>query len=543
MSSLFHSSGLLTRFNFRKDRFKLLVWIIVLIALMVMIAWKFGDIYGSSTAIKTLMPTLKSKAMVSLFGTLGYPNSVTMTTARVFAQEMVIFMSIVTVVMNYSLAISGTRGEEDLGVTEIIRAKTVGKLSPLTAQIIELVTINFVLGVAYSVGLQFANMSGSDSQGDWIIGLSLGFIGIMFASFALLMAQVADHANNAMILSYLGFAVAYIIRMVTDVSNPDFTWWSPIGWIEKTSPYQNNNWAPIVLMVVLSVIFIGLAYVANLHRDLGSGIISTRPGKRGASVWLQGPVSLLLRLQRTTIIAWIVGVLALAVSYGSVFNSIGDVLKTNPTMQKVFGSAAVHSANHTLILNFIATIGMVLAILAVVPGIQIIFKLKSDESKGWLEILHSKPLSRTRMLLGYMFVALILGVGLLAIGVYSLIGTGNAMLSPAQQLNAGRVGTQLFLTYIPAILIMVGLAVVLVGWLPRLTSVLWLYTAVGFIILYMGGLLKLPGWTKKVIPFGWVNKVPVKEMDWNVFWLMILLAIVLFIIGWLGYKRRDLEID
>ncbi|WP_283679726.1 permease [Lentilactobacillus sp. Marseille-Q4993] len=542
MTNLFAKTGFLARFYFKKDRNKLIIWAVVLLMLMVSIAYKFGDLYGSQKQIQAIMPTLRSKSMVSLFGTLGYPASLHIQTANVFAQEMVIFMAIITVIMNFGLAVSGSRGQEDNGVIEMIRAKMVGKIAPLAASAIEIIIINLILGVLYGAGIQAANMAESDTNGDWLLGLSMAAVGIMFGVFGLLMAQIADHSNNAMILSYFGFAIAYVVRMATDVTNPDYTWWSPIGWLEKTSPYHGNNWLPVVWMIVLTIILLGLTFYLNLHRDLGSGIISSRPGRQRASATLMGPVTLLMRLERTTIIAWILGSLMLGASYGSIYNSIGDILKTNPTMQQVFGKAAVDSANQGLVLNFSATIAIVIAVVATIPAIQIMLKLKSDESKGWLELINSKPVSRIKMVCSYSAVAMVTGIITWLVGIGTLFLVGNSTLKSSQQIDGAKILATIW-TYIPAILVMMAIAMLIIGWLPRFASFVWLYTAAGFVIMYMGGLLKLPDWTKNVIPFGWVNKVPVKNIDWSVFTWMLVLFVGLMIIGWIGYRKRDFQTD
>ncbi len=105
---------------------------------------------------------------------------------------------------------------------------------------------------------------------------------------------------------------------------------------------------------------------------------------------LTGPMSLVWRLHRVSIVFWSIGLLILGVTYGSIFNTIGDILKSNPTMQTVFGKGAVDAANHQILLNFLSIIVIVCIGLAVIPTVQIMNSLKSDQEKGYLENIYAK---------------------------------------------------------------------------------------------------------------------------------------------------------
>jgi len=335
--SRFGRTGQLIRLNFRRDRFRILMWIVLLAALMTSVAWKFEDIYGSTSEINAIKSTLESPGIVAMFGAFSFTGKVT--TAEIFANEMLLFMALIQVVMNLALSVHATRAEEDLGITELVRAHAVGTLAPLAAAASELILVNGVLGVLYSLGLSAANMPGASTEGNWLIGLGLAATGLLFGILGLLTAQVADHSSSATGLAYTLFGVSYLARMITDVQHPKLTWWSPLGWVEKLAPYNNPHWSPIWLSLGLAAILLWLAFLANNHRDLGAGAITTRPGRDHASALLRGPASLVWRRQRNVIIAWIVAVIIFGIAYGTVFNTIGDILKTNPTMQRVFGSA------------------------------------------------------------------------------------------------------------------------------------------------------------------------------------------------------------
>lgn len=539
--SRYGRTGQLIRLNLRRDWFRILMWIILLAALMTSVAWKFEGIYGTQSEIAAIKGTLASPGIVAMFGAFSFTGKVT--TAEIFANEMLLFMALIQVVMNLALSVHATRYEEDLGITELVRAHAVGTAAPLAAAATELVIVNGFLGILYSLGLTVANMPGASIEGDWLIGLGLASTGLLFGVLGLLTAQLADHSSSATGLAYSLFGLSYLARMITDVQHPRLTWWSPLGWIEKLAPYNHPNWAPIWLSLLLALVLAELAVLANSHRDLGAGAITTRPGRRNASVFLRGPVSLIWRRQRNVIIGWIVGIIIFGIAYGTVFNTIGDILKTNPTMQQVFGTAMVHEANHKVLLSFTSLLAIVMAAVAVIPGMQLILKLHSDETRGWLEALYARPLSRTRLLFSYVGTAFVTSTLAYVGGLAGIVVMGDASLKHVQDgISAGEFWQGVW-AQLPEIWVFLALSVLLVGCWPRLKALSWFYLAIGFISVYMGSLLKLPDWVKSLAPSGWMPRVPQHDVNWTTFSWMVALAIVLVIVGWIGYRRRDLHMS
>ncbi|WP_249203854.1 hypothetical protein [Levilactobacillus brevis] len=255
--SQYHKTGLLLRLNCRRDRWRIVIWIVVLAALMASVAAKFDGIYGTPHEIEAIRQTLASSGIVAMFGAFHFTGRVT--TAEIFANEMLLFMALIQVIMNLTLSIHATRSDEDQGVTELIRAHTVGALAPLAAAMGELVIINGGLSVLYGLGLQLAHMPGATTSGNWLIGLGLGTTGLLFGTVGVLTAQLADHAASATGLAYGLFGIGYLARMITDVRHPQSTWWSPLGWIEKLSPYQQPNWTPVGLSLLLTFVVLGCA--------------------------------------------------------------------------------------------------------------------------------------------------------------------------------------------------------------------------------------------------------------------------------------------
>lgn len=533
----FQKTFFLTRFSVKRDWLKLTIWVVALAGLFIGVAAEFPSLYSSQSAMTQIIKTLKTPAMVSLFGKMP---SGPYTLSSIFAIEMTVFMAIVAIVMNFNFMIHNTRGEEESGILEMIQAHSVGRLSNLAAALWEMFGLNLIIGILYASGLQVIGLHGSDFNGNMLLGLGLGMFGFMFATIAAVIAQLTESSRTATILAYLVFGLMYILRMMTDITHPKYTWFIPMGWIELLSTYKHNSWLPVLLMLILSVVLILVAFYLNNNRDIGSGMIATRPGRAHASMLLRGPLSLFWRLNRVSILVWFFGVMILGMTYGSIFNSIGDVLKTNPLLKQLLDTSAINQANMLIIKEFVAILMIVFAALALVPGISLINYLKTGESKGYLEIIHSTATSRLKLFCSIIALAVIASVAVLFAGIYGLYYGGNSVLTHHLAWSVFMRG---FYGYLAPVLLMLGISAFLVGWAPRLTVLNYGYLVIGFFIQYFGKLLKLPDWTDKVSPFGFIDQVPVKNFDVGTFWYQVLIAVILIVIGYLGYRRRDLIIN
>ncbi|WP_137597585.1 ABC transporter permease [Paucilactobacillus kaifaensis] len=534
-NSDFSQAGFLTRFYLRRDWLKIVFWLIGLVGLMGAAAGKFDGLYGTKSAMNSIVTTLKTPAMVAMFGpfTANPPYN----SALIFATEMMVFMGLFMAMMNIYFAVKSTRAEEDSGILELVRAHCVGKYAPLLAATIELLIINLITGVLETLSLIAANMTGADNTGSLIFGLGLAAVGFMFGGFTLLMAQLSDNSRGATMLSYLILALLFLVRMMTDVSNPDYTWWSPFGWIEKLSVYDENIWWPVFAMLGVAILTVGVAFYAYARRDVTAGLLATRPGRTRASALLAGPFTLIFRLERTSFIVWMIGMFVLGASYGSIFSTVGDIMKTNPMMAKLMGGSAVDAANQTVILNFAALLSIVFVVLSTVPAMQTVLKLNTDERKGWLEQIHAKSISRLHLYCSYVAVALITGTLGLLLGILGMYTAGQSVMDAPIPLDRF---LRAFYGFLPAQLVTIGISALLMGVVPRIQAISWIVPIYGFISLYLGGLLDLPKWATHLTPYGWVNKVPLRAVQWNLTWELVLIAVVLFVLGFIFYKRRDM---
>lgn len=527
-------TGYLTWMYLRHDRLAIIIWLLGIMGMVGAGASKIIGLSGSDKQVASLVTALDTPSMAALFGPFTAVKPYT--TATIFAASMMVFTGLLMAIMNIFFAIRNTRAQEDNGVLEMVHAHSVGRQSPLLATIYELLMINTLAGVLSAITLQGIGMSGADTTGDWLFGIGLAVFGMMFGTFTLFFAQLASNSRGATTMSYSLLGLLYILRAMTDVQNVKYTWWTVFGWIEKIDPYGKNRLSPIINMLVLSSVVLILTLMISSERDLGSGVLPDRAGRSRASSLLAGPITLVFRLERTSMIAWVVGLAVYGVSMGTLFDTIGDMMKNSPMVAKIIGPTAATSVGRTMTLQFAAMMSVMIAIGASVPAIATLLRLNSDEQKGWLESIHAHSVSRWHLF-----------------GAYTLVGTSTGLLT----LFAGTFGMALggqgakhaftvsrlmrsFWAFAPAVLVVIGVVAVLIGLLPRYQKISWVIPIYAVLSIYLGGLLDFPEWTKKLTPFGWINKVPLKAVQWDQAGWLMLLSLALMLLGYALYRRRDL---
>lgn len=523
----------LLKANLKRDWIKILIWLAILAGMFVAVAAKFEGIYGSPKQIATIAQTLRSQAMVSLFGPMTHAS---LNTAIIFASEMMVFWGIFMVIFNYSLSVGATRGQEESGLTEmVLGGHPVGRLAPIAAAGLELLVANSLFALITGFGMMAANMPGSDFNGNWLFAVALALVGWTFGMISLIFAQLVADSHNVAIYNYAFFGITYLVRMMTDVANPDYTWLSPFGWIEKAGIYTENNWLPVGLLAILGLIAFGMAVALNVNRDIDAGIIQVRAGKR-RSRFLRGPATLLLWNQKSISLFWIIGMAVLGASYGSVFNSISKIVNDSPVVRQVLGASGIAHAEKTQLLSFVGILGVIFGVLAVVGSAMVINHLYTEEIKGYLQLVNTKPQSRSYLLSTYFVYGWLLSVIILFAALMAAMGAGNAVLKHPL---AFHYFWRTFVALVPVLTVFISALVALIGFLPRWRSIVWVLLGGSFMISYFGRLVDLPTWALKISPFYWFRRVPINEIDGTpVIWILIIAA-VLIVIGYIGYRRRD----
>ncbi|WP_332691735.1 ABC transporter permease [Halalkalibacter lacteus] len=528
---LFSQTGTMARFIIRRDRIRLLIWLISFLLITIVTASAFTGLYSSEQERQAIAETMRNPAMTAMIG-IGYGLD-DYTAGPMMAHQMLLFTAIVVALMSILIVTRHTRADEEEGRIELIRSLPVGRLSNVSATIIVMVSANVVLSLLTGFGLSSLQIESMDLEGSLLYGAALGATGIFFTAITALFAQLSENSRWTIGFSFTVLGVAYLIRAVGDVSNETISWFSPFGWILKTEVYVNNDWWPVILTVGAAIVVVVITLFLNENRDLESGFFPSKPGRKYASRLLQSPIGLAFRLQRTGIIAWAIGMYVLGVSYGSVFGDLESFFTNNEMMSEMLSPVEGLSLTE----QFLAMLMSVISMICTVPALMFMLKLKAEEKKERMDHLLSRAVSRMRVMGSYLILSMFFGSVMLFL---ALLGLWSASIAVMDEAILFPMMFEAAMVYLPAMWMMVGLAVLFIGFFPQLTGFSWLYLGYSFLVVYLGGLLQFPEWMGKLSPFGHVPQLPVEEMDSSSVLMLTCIAAVLIVVGFIGYRKRDI---
>ncbi|MCH1626503.1 ABC transporter permease [Ferdinandcohnia quinoae] len=531
-NQLFSNTGKLSRFIIRRDRLRIPIWLLSLAIFTFVLALAIPGMYPTQQERQIVAETMVNPAITAMMGpAYGIENY---TNGAMFAHEMLLFTAIAVGIMSILLVTRHTRADEEDGRIEMIRSLPAGRLANLQATLNVLIGTNVLLAVVVGIGLYALGIESMNLEGSLLYGSALGAAGIFFTALTAFFSQLTVTSRGTIGFSISILLLSYLIRAIGDVGNETLSWVSPFGWILGSEVYVNNYWWPILLTIGVSLILIFIAFYLSAIRDLGAGLIPAKPGRNYASRFLQSPLGLALRLQRTGLISWAVGVYLLGASYGSIFGDLESFFSDNEMVAQLLQPMEGYS----LIEQFIGMLMSIIAMICTIPALMAILKLKGEEKKNRTEHLLTRAVSRTSQLSCYFIISVIVGLVMLVLSAIGLGSIGNSVLDEGVAFSTYFSAA---LVYLPAMWIMSGIAVLLIGIAPRLSGLTWLYLTYSFFVVYLGGMLKLPEWMGNISPFGQIPKLPVEDMDWMRFFILSVIAVVLTVIGFLGYNKRDIH--
>ena len=561
MKGYFDNSLRLTKFMLRRDRVTSSIWI-VLITFVVA-----GLVAGMYTAIpvsdrEALIAMFENPALIAMMG----PNFAVGTDSfgALYSTLMLLMTAVTVGLMNIFLVVRNTRTDEERGRFEVLRSLPIGRLAHLNATFLAVVAVNVTLAVAVGLGMFLTGDGSMCFNGSMLWGAALGVTGLVFAAFAALFCQLSSSSRGALGYSFAVLGLFYLLRAPGDM-NPDLELLSrisPLGLVLRTQAYAGNYWWPILILLAVSVAIAVVAYRFNAIRDIEQGIIPARPGRASGSVLLRSSYGLSFRLLKVSLLVWLLTMFAFAGSYGTVLGEVDGFIAGNEMYQQLmlgpagveFAAeaglssdeivdmlrAAVSAQGFTLPELFASTINNIMAIFSLVPLLLFVLKVKSEEKDIRAELVLSTRVGRHQYMGGYALIAFVMAALLplvLAFGMYSV---GQSMMANPEDLTLGFL-LQGNLLYVPAQWFMIGLAIFLIGLLPKATGAIWGYFGFSFLLMFFGRMEIFPAWTERLSPFGWIPLLPIDEVTLLPLAILTLLAAGLTVAGFVLYRNRDIN--
>lgn len=532
MMSPFDRTWRLTKLLLRRDRIRLTGWLSVITAATLLTAAAFPGLYTTETEREQLAISMINPAVTALVGPGHGLDDYTY--GPMMAHQMLGLTALIIAIMAVLLTIRYTRADEEEGRTEMVRALAVGRSAPLMSALLVMTMLSGAIGLANAVGLGLLGLEGMNWAGSLHYGAVLTLTSLFFTGVTFITAQLAETARAASGMAIIAAVGAYAVRAVGDISVDILTWFSPFGWLLAAETYVNNYVWPLLLTLFASALAITAGLWLAAGRDVGSGLLHSKAGRSRARKSLLSPIGLQMRLQRTSILVWTASLFLLGVTYGSVLGDI-DLFFSDIDFMEDFLPAV---EGLSLTDQFLSVLFVIMAIMASVPTVMQLTKLRSEEKKQRIEPIVSLAVSRGKLLTSYMVPALLTSVIMLSA---TSAGLGAAAVAVIED---GRPFMEYYgagMAYLPAVLVMTATAALLIGWVPAFTSIVWGYLAASFVIVYMGNLFQFPDWMDRLTPFGYVPAVPVESAAILPTAGLVAAALVLTAGAYIGFGRRDLQ--
>jgi polyether ionophore transport system permease protein len=515
----------------RRDRILIPSSVLGLVVLAVGSAQATLALYPDDEAASTGLATvLSNPSVIALYGPV---SSHTADALAVFKTLMM--GAFLTAVLGFVVVRRHTRTEEDEGRLELLGAGVVGRWSALAAA----VTLGTIAVVAASV-LSGAGLAalGMDVTGSIAFAVAWMAAGLAMVGVGAVVVQLASTTRGAAGLGFGFLGAMFALRAIADSADQGtfvhaLGWLSPLGWAGRVEAYgANRSW--ILLLGVLALV-VGVAVALRVldRRDLGAGVIPVRSGPQRAGRLLAGPLSLVTRLARGTIIGWVVGIVLGGVVVGSLLGSVADMVADpgiRDLLEKLGGTSG------TIENVYLATELHFVAVAVAAAGIALMLRLVASERSGLGEVVLSTPTSRARWFAAHVVLPVVLTTVLLA-----LLGVVVGLVGPTASPNAPSFGASVAasLAALPAVWVMIGVAAALGGALPRFAPFAWGVLLVTFMVTEIGPLTKLPSWVMNVSPFTHLSHLPGGPFEVLSAVVLTLVALALMVGGFLAYRRRD----
>ncbi|MFE3460504.1 ABC transporter permease [Nocardiopsis aegyptia] len=521
-------TGTLLRLALRRDRIRLPAW---LLGITVFVPY-FHTVLGATSPDQEALEAsaaLMDHPMVRLFAGpyFGFEEVTLQRSFLVYLPEFLLAAAVMSVL----LVARHTRGEEQRGRAELVRASAVGRHAPLTAALALAAGANAVLGALIAAALLGLAFPPSAAL---LFGAAVATTGLSFAGITAVTAQLTESSRAAAGLASAALVGAWMLRAlgaVQDRAGGWATWLSPLGWPQLTRILDDERWWPLVPAVALSAVCAAVAYALAERRDLGAGFLAPRPGRSTAAPWLRGPLSLAWRLQRRSVLWWGAAVLTAALTYGGLGGAMDDGAVRLP------GEGPGGSAQDVLD-GYLSIMTVSMVFVVCFFAIVSVGTARRDETSGRAVLVLTAATGRAAWLGSSLLVTAAAGVVLVALvglgtGLGAAVSVGEWSLLPRLLAAA--------LVRAPEVLLTAGLAAALLGWAPRLWGAVWAVVVYGVCLRFFAPNLGLPEPLSATSPYNHVPRVPVEAFALAPSVVLTVLAVVLAALGVWGLGRRDLR--
>ena len=517
--------GELHRLALRRDRLLVPVWFVVLLLVCFASAAAVPGLYPTEAErVKAAEAINASPGIVALYGPIVDVQS----TGELAMTKMTVLYSVFVAVMFLFVVRRHTRLEEEGGQTELLGGGAMNRAAPLVA------TVRYGFGLALLLGIltAVANvLGGLPLAGSFAFGASWAGIGWVATGLTAAACQLSASARTCAAITAVAIGVLFVLRAVGDTTDARWlSWLSPFGWNTRLHAYDSTRWWLLLLYAGAGLALAGLALLLEARRDLGSGLLPSRPGPATGSRRLSDVVGLAIRLHTPMLLGWTVAVVVLGVVFGALAPSFDafDSAGIEEMLQRIGGQGALRDTLLGAVISMLAIVISCFAVAVVGHG-------GSDEHDGRTEQVLATAMSRARAFLATLVVG-VLGATwlLLVLGAALAVGLGNDTSQPVGRLVASALAQG------PAVWTVTALAVLCFAWRSQWSVLGW-----GVLVLFatlgeVGELLGLPAWVVDLSPYTHAPRMPLADFEIGPAVVLSAVAAAVLALSWWRYRTRDI---
>jgi ABC-2 type transport system permease protein len=432
------------------------------------------------------------------------------------------------------------RGEEDAGRWELLLAGQTTRKAAAGQALAGLgcgVVVLWVVTAAITVVVGRSSKVQINAGGALYLAVAVVAAASMFLAIGALTSQLAPTRRRASAYAGATLGIAYALRMVADSGTGLgwMRWTSPLGWVEELQPLTSPH--PLALLPIGGLIFVsaGLTLWFAERRDLGASMFPDHASSVPHTGLLFGPTGLDLRLARSNLTAWGVGIAAYGLLLGLVARSAGSAILSSTSLTRAFSRLGAVGTEAYLGVAF-----LMLAVLVAFVACGQINAARAEEAEGRIDHLLVRPLARSSWFASRLTVAAVaLVLGGVVAGVFAWLGAVSQAsgVSFMSMLGAG-------LNVIPPAVCVLGIGALAFGAWPRASTIASYGVLVwSFLVELVGGIVGLNHWVLDTSVFHQMAAAPAVSPDWTSGTVLLALGAAAAFAGGVAFRLRDLKSD
>ena len=506
----------------------------------------FGVIVASAAISYTQIYTTQAKrdqlqlifgashAASALFGPTIALNSV----AGFTVFKVVMTLMVLGAIWAVLFSTKALRGEEEAGRAELLLLGQSSRVNATTQSIVALYVALFFLWAVTAATTRLVGLRatiGFSTSASMFFALAMVSSASIFLGVGALASQVAPTRRSAASLSMVVLGLSYALRMIAD-SSAELQWlrWStPLGWVEQLRPFVAPTPWPLLLIGLTSFSLCAIAIWLTTQRDVGAGLradVATAPARLRL---LRSPLGLSFRLQRASLIGWLVAVTLTGLVMGFVSHAAGEVI-SGSSIATLLERLGIHTTGAR---SYLGMASLILGVLVAFLAASLTTAVRNEEASGRVDTLVCQPVTRQQWLLGR--IVIIAGSTVCAgalVGLSVWLGTvlHGGTLSLLTLLAAG-------LNLVAPALCLAGLGIAAFGFFPRpSTGIIYGVLGWSLVVELIGGIGSLSGSLLTTSLFHHMAPAPATSPDWTAAGVMILIGVFAAVLGTIRFSRRDL---